>query len=168
VNFDGLATWLRRRTFREAVWLFPLGFLLHVLEEAPQFTAWVRRYASPQFAPRDFLRNNGLGLVLGIVLTAVVSRWPNRGMVALYFAAILTQDCVFNALFHVATTALYGAYSPGLITSLVVRPPLYVYLSRLAWRERLLAAPAAIVSFAAAALIHAMVVAQQVYLVRLF
>jgi uncharacterized protein with HXXEE motif len=168
VNFEGLAGWLGRRKFSEAVWLFPAAFLLHVAEEAPQFTAWVRRYASPQFTTRDFLRNNGLGLLLGIALTAVVSRWPNRGVVGLYFAAILTQDCVFNALFHVGTTALYGAYSPGLITSLVVRPPLYVYLSSLAWRERLLGVPAAALSFTAAGLIHAVVVAQQVYFVRVF
>jgi len=168
VNFDGIGRWLGRRKFREAVWLFPPAFLLHVLEEAPQFTAWVRHYASAQFTPQDFLRNNGLGVLLGIVLTALVSRWPNRGVVTLYFAAILTQDCVFNALFHIATTALYGAYSPGLITSLVVRPPLYAYLSRLAWRERLLTAPAAALSFTAAGLIHAAVVAQQVYFVRVF
>ena len=55
MNFDGIARWLGRRTFREAVWLFPPAFLLHVAEEAPQFTAWVRRYASPQFGPHDFL-----------------------------------------------------------------------------------------------------------------
>jgi hypothetical protein len=163
VNFEGLAGWLRGRTFREAVWLFPPAFLLHVAEEAPQFTSWVRRYASPRFTAQDFLRNNGLGLLLGVGLTAVVSRWPNRWTAGLYFAAILTQDCVFNALFHIGTTALYGAYSPGLITSLVIRPPLYVYLSRLAWRERLIASPAAAISFAAAGLFHAAVVARQVY-----
>ncbi len=27
-------------TFRQAVWLFPLAFVLHVIEEWPHFVAW--------------------------------------------------------------------------------------------------------------------------------
>jgi hypothetical protein len=49
MNFDLIAQWIAGLTFREAIWLFPFAFTLHVLEEVRQFTAWANRYASPQF-----------------------------------------------------------------------------------------------------------------------
>src|SRR3989442_9388361 len=41
-------------TFRHAVWLFPVAFLLHVFEEWPNFTTSARRYASNLFTPQDY------------------------------------------------------------------------------------------------------------------
>ncbi len=40
--------------FHEAVWLFPLSFILHVLEEWPRFTSWAQRYASALYTQRDY------------------------------------------------------------------------------------------------------------------
>jgi hypothetical protein len=47
MNFEPIAQFLAGLSFREAVWLFPLAFTLHVLEEIRQFTPWANRYASP-------------------------------------------------------------------------------------------------------------------------
>ena len=40
MNFAAISQFLNRLTFRQAIWLFFLAFVLHVLEEAPPFTAW--------------------------------------------------------------------------------------------------------------------------------
>jgi hypothetical protein len=47
MNFDTITQFLAGLSFRQAVWLFPFAFTLHVLEEVRQFTAWANRYASP-------------------------------------------------------------------------------------------------------------------------
>ena len=40
MSFDLRAESLWRLSFHEAVWFFPLAFVLHVCEEWPSFTAW--------------------------------------------------------------------------------------------------------------------------------
>ena len=165
MNFEAIAQFLSRLTFSQAVWLFPPVFALHVLEEAPQFTAWVNRYASKSFTQGDFIRNNALGIVSGVLLCALVSLFPNRLTIFLFFALGLTQS-VFNTLFHVGTTAAYGAYSPGVITSLTFYPPLFYYLSRLAYHEGLLTNLTGALALVIGGALHARVVIGQVYSAR--
>ncbi len=43
MNFDHLGVHLRSLNFRQMVWLFPIAYVLHVLEELPQFTNRARR-----------------------------------------------------------------------------------------------------------------------------
>jgi hypothetical protein len=87
--------------------------------------------------------------------------------VFLFFLAGLGQ-AIFNTLFHVGATAVYGTYSPGLITSLTVYPALFYYLSLLAFHEGLLSDTGAIISFVSAGVIHIFVVAKQVYFIKVF
>ena len=48
------------------------------------------------------------------------------------------QPVFFKALFHAGATAVYRVYCHGLLRALTVYPPLYYFLSRLAYREGLL------------------------------
>ena len=156
-----------RASFRQAVWLFPIAFALHVMEEAPQFTTWVNRYASKEFTQADFIKNNALGMALGIVLCILVWFSPSRTIVFLFFATCVTQ-AFFNIFFHVGTTVAFHAYSPGVITSLVLYPPLVFYLTRLAYQEGLLSAGMGILVFFLGGAVHTVAVARQVFFVRLF
>ncbi len=165
MNFDAIARFLDGLTFRQAVWLFPPVFALHILEEAPQFTSWVNRYAWKGFTSADFIRNNLLGMALGVVFCAGIWFFPNRMMVFLFFAGIFGQ-AVWNTVFHAATTAVWGAYSPGVITAVLLYPPLFYYFSRLAFREGLLTNGSAIASFLMAGALHVAVNAVQVFGVR--
>src|SRR5206468_12370743 len=54
-----------------------------------------------------------------------------------YFAGVLTQQAVWNAVFHAGTTVAWREYSPGLWTALA-QLPLWLHLSRAARREQLL------------------------------
>lgn len=143
-----------------------MTFALHVLEEAPQFTAWVNKYASEKFTYGDFIRNNAFGMIMGVVLCVLVYLFPSRPIVFLFFLAGLWQ-AIFNTLFHVGTTAVYGAYLPGLITS-TLYPVLFYYLSHLAYHGGLLSDTSAIISFVSAGVIHIFVVAKQIYLIKVF
>jgi uncharacterized protein with HXXEE motif len=163
VNVERILQRVNALSFDQAVWLFPRAFAVHVLEEAPQFTNWVNRYASRRFTPRDFVWNNSMGMAAALLACTRISVAPNRAIVFVAFATVFTQTLVFNALFHVGTTAAYGTYSPGLITSLTIYPLLYYYLSRLAYHEGLLTDASGLMALGIAGMIHGYVVAVQVY-----
>jgi hypothetical protein len=154
-----------RHTLRQAVWALPAVFAIHVAEEAPGFTRWARRHASPHYSQRDFVRNNAAGLVMTLAATAAVARRPSRAAVFGYFATVLTQQALWNTVFHVGTTVAYRSYSPGVVTSVGGFLPLWWRLSCLARGERLLSSRGALAAAAIGGAIHATAVAQQVYFV---
>ncbi len=96
--------------------MFLGAFALHVLEEAPGFTAWARRHASERYTQRDFARNNALGLAITGAATYVLARPSRRRrFFGVYYSTILTQQALFNTVFHAATTVAWREYSPGAV-----------------------------------------------------
>ena len=152
--------------FRQAVWLFPFATALHFLEEAPQFANWATKYALPSYTRQRWRRIHGLGMVFAIAFCALASIFPNRYVVFLFFALCLSES-VLNGLFHVGATAFSGVYCPGLITSLVLYPPLFWYLSQIAYREGLLTNTLGLVAFLIAVVIHTVDVATSGFGVKL-
>jgi hypothetical protein len=150
--------------FRRTAALFPAIFALHVLEEAPGFTAWARRHASSRYTQADFVRNNALVLAMTAIATRLLSRAPpSRGLVLTYYSLVLTQQALFNTVFHVGTTVAYREYSPGLVTAVGGFLPLGWRLTRLAGREGLLTPGEVLGAAAIGGAVHATAVARQVY-----
>ena len=114
---DRIVERLASLNFRQAVWLFPIAYTLHVLEELPLFTSWARRYASPAFTMRDYLVIHMTGIVVAFVAPLVINRFPHRAVIFGFFAFIFTPAVCFNILFHAGATVAFGAYSPGLLTA---------------------------------------------------
>jgi hypothetical protein len=75
---------------------------------------------------------------------------------------VITQQAVFNAVFHAATTIAYREYSPGLVTS-VLQLPLWRRLTSAALAERRLSPRDVVACTAVGGLVHAAVVARQVF-----
>lgn len=163
MNFDLIAQWMAGLTFREAVWLFPLAFTLHVLEEVGQFTAWANRYASPQFTFQEYLKIHIAGIIVAFVAAAVIWFFPNKVIILIFFTFIFTPAVFFNIFFHAGATAAFGAYCPGLLTALTVYPPLFYFISRLAFSEGLLSGKLGWISFAIAGVVHAADVSRNVF-----
>jgi Protein of unknown function with HXXEE motif len=76
---------------------------------------------------------------------------------------VLTQQALFNTVFHVGTTVAYREYSPGLVTAVAGFLPLWWRLTRLAGREGLLTRGGALGAAAIGGAVHATAVARQVY-----
>ncbi len=163
VNLDVIAQFLSRLTFREAVWLFPFFFTLHVLEELPQFTTWAQRHASTAFSRIDYIKIHLAGIVTAFMASAVIWYFPNRIVLFVFFAFIFTPAIFYNTLFHAGATAYFGVYCPGLLTALVLYVPLYFFLSTLAFREGLLSKRLGLISFVIAGLFHAAEVGHNVF-----
>ncbi len=96
MNFDRVAESRGSSSFREGVWLFPLAFTLHVLEEWPQFTAWAQRHASERFSRRDYVAIHTAGLTLSLLAAGVIWRFPNTWTVFVFFAFASAPAAFFN------------------------------------------------------------------------
>jgi hypothetical protein len=163
MNSDRIVERLASLNFRQAVWLFPIAYTLHVLEELPQFTSWARRYASPAFTMRDYLVIHLIGIVLAFMSPMVIRWFPNRAVIFVFFTLIFTPAVCFNILFHAGATAAFGAYSPGLLTALTLYPPLFYVVTRQVFREGLLTNRTAAISLVLAGLVHAADVSHNVF-----
>lgn len=163
MDFDLIYDRISSMTFRQSVWLFPLAYFLHVLEELLHFTNWARRYAAPGFTMRDYLMIHLIGIAVALLAPLVIWSFSNRIMIFLFFSIVFTPAVCFNILFHAGATAAFGVYCPGLITSLVLYPPLFVAVSRRAISERLLTSRAALISFVIARLVHAADLSRNVF-----
>lgn len=163
MDFDLIYDRISSMTFRQSVWLFPIAYFLHVLEELPHFTNWARRYAAPGFTMRDHLTIHLIGIIVAFLAPLVMWLFSNRILIFLFFATAFTPAVCFNILFHAGATAAFGVYCPGLITALVLYPPLFVAVSRRAISERLVTSRTALISFLVAGLFHAADVSRNVF-----
>ena len=91
--------------------------------------------------------------------TGAVATRPRPPVVFAYFATQLTQQALWNTMFHAATTVFWREYSPGLCTALFGFLPIWAYLSRAARRQDLITVRGQITAGAIGALLHAAAVA---------
>ena len=125
-------------SLRQAVWLVPLAFLRHVVEEWPRFTRWAQTHASKQFTRRDYNTTHIAGVCGSLLSAALVSRFPSQWMVFAFFAFMFAPGVFFNALFHAGASILTRTYCPGAITAVLIYLPLSILLTELAYAEGLL------------------------------
>jgi hypothetical protein len=102
--------------------------------------------------------------VSAVAATAVVARANSRTLDLAYYTLVVTQQAVFNALFHAVTTVTFREYSPGLVTSILM-VPLWRRLTRTAIAEGRLSRRDVAGSLLVAGVVHAGAVARQVYFV---
>jgi hypothetical protein len=157
-------TW--NRSFARTAWVLPAALAVHVAEEAPGFAAWARRNAWTGYTQRDFRRINAAGLALTTVGTWLVARTCRRAPFLAWHTTVLSQQALWNPVFHAGTTVAYREYSPGLVTALALFPATWVALTAAAVREGRISRRAAALSALGGAAVHAAAVTQQVYGVR--
>ena len=138
-----------------ALWSFPAAYALHVAEEAPGFTEWARRHASPQYTKRDFIRINVSGFVTTVATTALAARGGRRAFTAHH--ASVTQQAVWNPVFHAVTKA------PGLASAAGAVLPAWAALPAIGLRRGLLSRRGVAWAVALGAPAHAAAVWSTVY-----
>ena len=103
--------------------LLPLAFLLHIAEElwgGEGFPAWTGRLVEEPISIERFLSINAVGWPIFALLTLL---GITRPAVAWLPTALATMLLV-NAALHALGSAVTAAYSPGLVTSLLLYPPI--------------------------------------------
>ena len=152
-----------RDPLRRWAWAVPVVYAVHVAEEAPGFASWARRHTSPGYTDRDFVLINGAGFALTLGATAVAARVDHRRVFLAWYALVLTQQALFNPVFHAATTVAYHEYSPGLVSSVALFLPVWGAVTRLALRGGHLTRRHVAASAAVGGVLHSAALAQQVF-----
>lgn len=114
-----------------AFWLPSLTFLLHTLEEIPEFPLWVsRHFGAMSVLEFSLVHIPLLWLSIWISYSAVASSRP----VWRFLAFAFQWQFAFNAVFHLGAAAIFREYAPGMVTAAAVALPATLYVT-LAYRR---------------------------------
>ncbi|MGH9461038.1 MAG: HXXEE domain-containing protein [Vicinamibacteria bacterium] len=78
----------------------------------------------------------------------------NRTVVFLYLTFFFLPSMLWNTVFHVGATLVFGAYCPGVVTAVFLYPPLVWLMMRSSLSEGLLTPRAATAALALAGVFH--------------
>ena len=109
-----------------AIWLAPIFFLLHVAEEAPGFVAWFNSLVAPGINPQLFAWANGVGFLITLSIAALLATSRDRvaSLVAIAWLGFLMLG---NSILHITATWVLGRYAPGVITSVLLYLPFFLW-----------------------------------------
>lgn len=102
--------------------LLPFAYALHVGEEwwgGEGVFVWTERVFGEQLSPLRFVVLNAVIWPLFAALTVLAIRHAAYEWFLVTFATLV----VVNALLHVLGTVVFGSYSPGLVTGLLLYVP---------------------------------------------
>jgi hypothetical protein len=106
------------------VWLFPLGYGLHIAEEYVfRFPAYIANVSGRHISVSQFLFLNAVLWLLMVAATVVVLARPSQVWLVITLAAVLG----INAAVHLLGSVVTETYSPGAVTAALLYVPLVVY-----------------------------------------
>ncbi|GAB4586091.1 HXXEE domain-containing protein [Nocardia sp. IFM 10818] len=111
-------------------------FIVHTLEELPGFEAWVSTHFAP-LTTATFAVSH-IPLILLVLLCSWRATRPNAVIGWVVLALALQWQFAVNAVFHLATAAWFGDYSPGMVTAATVALPATLLVFTWQRREGLL------------------------------
>lgn len=103
----------------------PVVFIIHTLEEIPDFAEWATKHFGDETTEAFVAYHIPLILLVGFVSWRAVQPGARRGWVVAISAA--QWQFGINALFHLAAWIALGEYSPGALTGAVVSLPATVF-----------------------------------------
>ena len=102
-------------------WLLPLAYAAHLLEEwFGGFPEWIGLVVGVPLPRAGFIVINAIAMALAIAATRASTRREAYGWAGIAVAAVL----FVNAFAHGLGTVMMRAYSPGLITGVVLYLPI--------------------------------------------
>lgn len=117
--------------------LAPVVFLLHFLEEAPGFVAWINSYVDKDISREFFLSMNFF--VLGVTSIVALIMWVSPSPLSASLATLwLSFIMLANGCLHVFAGVLEQNYVPGLITAVLLYIPYYLLLMNQLVRKKFL------------------------------
>lgn len=109
------------------LWLVPIVYLIHIIEESPRFPAWavkIRMITSMSF--KEFALGNIIFMVYVLVSVSLAIFYTSELTLVL---GLSTAAWIFsNFLIHAYYTLRYGEYSPGVVTASALYAPVTVFI----------------------------------------
>lgn len=111
---------------RDLHWITAASFVLHVGEELPRFPAWATKRFGATSTP--WFVYSHIPLVAAVVATSAWASDADARSTPVVLA-MTTQWVLFtNGVFHLASTAVFDEYSPGVVTGTLIYFPATAYL----------------------------------------
>jgi len=130
--------------FEQLLWLVPVFFMIHNLEETLFMEKWSKRFSLKLFQ----IQSTRQFVIAVSFLTAICFLLSYIGLEILekplgYMLVLEIQTALFvNAFFpHVGLAIRFREYNPGLFTALSITVPFSIYLGVLAYRENIIDMP---------------------------
>ena len=111
------------------LWLVPVAYFIHILEESPRFVPWAKKYLGAPETFGQFIIGNVIFMVYVLVSVFLAIFYPSQWTLIIGLA---TAAWIFsNFLIHASYTLYTGEYSPGVVTASAIYAPvsLYIYYS---------------------------------------
>jgi Protein of unknown function with HXXEE motif len=151
------AAWERGHFYSRLLWVFPLVYLAHILEESRGFPDWVNGVLQGRFSSVAFCLANSWFMVVLLALTRLAAHRKTRLVTAVLFFW-LSGQVFWDAVFHIYTENHFSTYSPGFFTAAFLYVPLYAFFVYLALREGFLSVRAWLLGLVAGALVLGLVI----------
>lgn len=114
------------------VWLLPAAYACHLVEEwIGDFPRWIAVATGSPLPSAAFVAINAVAFALFLAATRAATRHESGGWLAIVMATIL----FINAFAHIAGTLVFGSYSPGLVTGVVLYLPISQLVLIRAWYQ---------------------------------
>ena len=109
------------------VWLFPLAYGLHIVEEYWfHFPAYVANLSGRHISNPQFLLINAIFWLFMVAAVVLVLARPSWAWLVVTLATVLG----INAALHIVSSVVTFTYSPGTVTAALLYVPLVVYALR--------------------------------------
>jgi hypothetical protein len=137
-------TFLNTLPFDRVLWLVPVFFILHNIEEVPFMEGWSKRLPlkmHPIVSTRQFVIAVTFLTISSFLVTYLALEWLHNSTGILLILGIQLV-LAFNAFVpHLVSTLRFRMYSPGLVTAMLITIPFSFYLFQRALNEHYLSWP---------------------------
>jgi len=127
--------------FERLLWLVPIFFALHNLEEAPFMERWSKHLPlkiHPTVSTRQFIIAVTFITLAGFLATYIGVEYLS-GRTGYLIVLAIQAILLFNAFVpHIASTLRFRMVSPGVVTATLITLPFSFYLFRRALEENIL------------------------------
>ena len=118
------------------LWLVPVAYFIHILEESPRFVPWAKKYLGAPETFSQFVMGNIIFMVYVLISVSLAIFYPSQWTLVLGLA---TAAWIFsNFLIHASYTLYTGEYSPGVVTASAIYAPVSLYIYYNFWTYGLL------------------------------
>lgn len=124
----------QKRLFEDWIWLFPLTYLIHALEEywgGEGFYRWSAKIMGRGMTPEQFIAINSFGWLLMLTGVLLFRKTPSVRWLTITFATIV----FINGIAHLVGSIWTNTYSPGVVSGLLLWIPLGAATFYRAWRR---------------------------------
>ena len=131
MNDSKIKSILEKLPFKKAVWLAPIIYFFHFLEEA---VFGFYTFFGGNATLIQFIIANSIIMSVYLILLVLFTLRPNR-LNAFFVLTLIAAAQFFNTFYHLLWTIVFSRYCPGVVTGLLIYVPFFGLIMWIAYRD---------------------------------